>query len=245
MEMQSGFLLLALNYLKLNPDVAGVGGKLLDTSIKTAEGKRRYSIAAAQRQTMKVSDLGGGGLYRREAVDSVGYLAHRWLPACEEAELGARLRAAGWRLIRLSDTAAFHTGYSESNFQMFNRLWRNRRMQAYGMYLRTAFRRPWWWLSVRQLWPIFAAPILHVAAVILAIGAVYLEVITIEPSLIASEFIIWLGVVAALAVRKKSVPDALLSVYEWNCYAVAAILGFMRSIPDPMIPIKARELTKH
>lgn len=245
MELQSGFLSLALNYLNLNPDVAGVAGKLFDTCIRTAEGRRRDSIAAAQRQAMEVSDLGGGGLYRREAVDSVGYLAHRWLPACEEAELGARLRAAGWRLIRLPNTAVFHTGHSESNLQMFNRLWRNRRMQAYGMYLRTALWRPWWWLSVRQLWSIIAAPILHVAAVILAIGAVYLEVITIVPALIAGEFIIWQGVVAVLAIRKKSVPDALLSVYEWNCYAIAAIFGFMQSIPDPMIPIKARELTKN
>lgn len=244
MELQPGFLLLALEYLKLNPDVAGVAGKLLETSIKTADNKRRALIAAEQRQITEVADLGGGGLYRREAIESVGYLAHRWLPACEEAELGARLRAAGWRLIRLPDIAVLHTGYSESNFQMLSRLWRSRRMQAYGMYLRTAFRRPWWWLSVRQLWPIFAAPILHIVAAILVVVAMYQEVIAIIPALIIAELVVWLGAIAALAAKKKSLFDALLSAYEWNCYAVAALVGLMRSIPDPMIPIKARELTK-
>lgn len=245
MELQSGFLSLGLDYLESNPDVAGVAGKLHETSIKTADNKRRAIIAASQQQIMEVLDLGGGGLYRREAIESVGYLAHRWLPACEEAELGARLRAAGWRLIRLPNTAVLHTGYSESNFQMLSRLWRSRRMQAYGMYLRTALWRPWWWLSVRQLWSIFAAPILHATAVILAIGVAYFGMVTIVPALICAELIVWSGTIAALVVRKKSILYALLSAYEWNCYAVAAIFGFMRSIPDPMIPIKARELTKH
>jgi len=245
MGLQPGFLSMALDYLKLNPDVAGVSGKLLETSIKTADNKRRALIAAAQQQVVEVADLGGGGLYRREAIESVGYLAHRWLPACEEAELGARLRAAGWRLIRLPDIAVLHTGYSESNFQMLSRLWRSRRMHAFGMYLRTAFRRPWWWLSVRQLWPIFAAPILHILAMILAVGAVvYIEITTITLALIVAEIILWLGTVAALVARKKSLFDALLSAFEWNCYAVAALVGFMQSIPDPTIPIKARELTK-
>ena len=246
MELQPDFLSLALDYLESNPDVAGVAGKLLDTHIKTADDKRRASKATAQQQIMEVPDLGGGGLYRRKAIESVGYLAHRWLPAREEAELGARLRAAGWRLIRLPEIAVLHTGHSESNFQMLCRLWRNRRMHAYGMYLRTAFRRPWWWLSVRQLWFIFAASVLHVTAGILAVGAAsYSEVITIAPALIIAESSVWLAAILILVVKKKSVSDAILSACEWNCYTLAAILGFMQSIPDPSIPINARELTKH
>lgn len=246
MILQPGFISLALNYLESNPDVAGVAGKLLETSVKTADNKRRIAIAAAQQQIMEVSELGGGGLYRREAIESVDYLAHRWLPACEESELGARLRASGWHLIRLPDIAVLHTGYSESNFQMLRRLWRNRRMHAYGMYLRTAFRRPWWWLSVRQLWFIFAASVLHVTAGILAVGAAsYSEVITIAPALIIAESSVWLAAILILVVKKKSVSDAILSACEWNCYTLAAILGFMQSIPDPLIPINARELTKH
>ena len=246
MVIQPGFLSVALNYLESNPDVAGVAGKLLDTCIKTLDDKRRVFVATAQQQIMEVPDLGGGCLYPREAIKSVGYLAHRWLPACEEAELGARVRAAGWRLIRLPEIAVLHTGHYESNFQMFSRLWRNRRMHAYGMYLRTAFGNPWWWLSVRQVRFVFAAPALHVVAGILAaVCVMYLEALKIIPALAVVETLIWLGVTTVLALKKGSVIDAILSIYGLHCYAFAAALGFIQSISDPMIPINAREFTKH
>ena len=194
---------------------------------------------------MEVSELGGGGLYRRKAIESVGYLAHRWLPACEEAELGARLRAAGWRLIRLSNIAVYHTGHSENNFQMLCRLWRSRRMHAHGMYLRTALGRSWWWLSLRQVWWVFAAPMLHAIAGMLAVVGMYLEPIETIPALIVAELFVWIGVIVVQAVRKKSISDAVFSVYMLHCLALAQVLGAMQPIPDPMIPINARELTKH
>lgn len=245
MILQTGFLSEALRFLESNSDVAGVAGKLMDVSIRTAADKRRVSAAKVLQQIIEVSDLGGGGLYRRSAIESVNYLAHRWLPACEESELGARLRTRNWRLVRLPQIAVLHTGYAENNFQMLYRLWRNRRMHAYGMYLRSAFGHPWWWISVRQAWFVFAAPILHVAAAVLAVGVIYFEMIATIHAVIVAEFFVWAGGVAVLTVRKKNIIDAILSVYEWNLYALAAVLGAMQSIPDPMIPIDAQELTKY
>ena len=246
MVLQPDFLSLALNYLESNSDVAGVAGKLLDTSIKTmADKRRRAFVETMQQQVMEVSELEGGGLYRRKAIESVGYLAHRWLPACEEAELGVRLRTAGWRLVRLSNIAVYHTGHSESNFQMLCRLWRSRRMHAYGMYLRTALGHPWWWLSLRQVWWVFVAPMLHAIAGMLAVGGMYLESIQAMPALIATELFVWMGVIVVQAVRKKSISDAVFSVYMLHCFSLAQILGATQSISDPMIPISAHELTKH
>lgn len=245
MVIQSGFLIEAMSYLESSPDVAGVAGKLIDTNIQTLADKRRASAASALRQSEEVGQLDGGGLYRRKAIESVNYLAHRWLPACEEAELGARLKANGWRLVRLPLVAVYHTGHSESHFQRLKRLWRNRRMHAYGMYLRTAFGQPWWRFCVRQTWFVFAAPILHLTAMIFAIIAAYFEAMTFIPIFIIAECLIWLGVIAILAIRKKSLADALLSAYTWNVYVIAAVLGAMQSIPDPSIPIDAQELTSN
>ncbi|MDV6340809.1 glycosyltransferase [Nitrosomonas sp. Is24] len=244
MVLQPGFLLTALNYLESNPDVAGVAGKLIDTSINNWADKRRASEAEALQQIKEVVELGGGGLYRRKAIESVGYLAHRWLPACEEAELGDRLRAKGWRLVRLPEVAVFHTGYSESTSQMLFRLWRNRRLHAYGMYLRSALGHPWCWLSMRQAWFVFAAPMLHIVAGVLAVLIINLKTITVLPAVAGAEFLVWLGGITVLAVKKKSITNAILSVYGWNFFALAAILGAMKSIPDPMTPINAQELTK-
>lgn len=244
MVLQPGFLSAALDYLESNADVAGVAGKLLDTSINNWADKRRASEAEALQEIKEVSELGGGGLYRRKAIESVGYLAHRWLPACEEAELGDRLRAKGWRLVRLPEIAVLHTGYSESTSQMLFRLWRNRRLHAYGMYLRSALGHPWCWLSMRQAWFVFAAPILHIVAGVLAVLIINLKTITALPAVVVAEFLVWLGGITVLAVRKRSITNAILSVYGWNFFALAAILGAMKSIPDPMTPINAHELTK-
>ena len=245
MVMQSGFLIEAMRYLESNPDVAGVAGKLIDTHIQTLADKRRAFAASALQQSEEVGQLDGGGLYRRKAIESVDYLAHRWLPACEEAELGARLRANGWRLVRLPYVAVHHTGHSESNFQRLKRLWRNRRMHAYGMYLRTAFGQPWWWFCVRQTWFVFAAPILHLTAVIFAIIAAYWGAMAFMPVFIIAECLVWLVGITILAIRKKSLADALLSACAWNLYMIAAVLGAMRPIPDPSIPIDAQELTSN
>jgi GT2 family glycosyltransferase len=245
MVLQAGFLSIALNYLESNPDVAGVAGKLLDASINTWADKRRASEAEALQQVKEVLELGGGGLYRRKAIESVGYLAHRWLPACEEAELGVRLRTQGWRLVRLPNVAVLHTGYSESTSQMLLRLWRNRRLHAYGMYLRSAYGHPWWWLSVRQAWFVFAAPSLHILAAILAVMMVHREMITIIPALIIAEFLVWIGGITVLAIRRRSIVEAILSVYGWNLFAVAAALGAIHPVSDPTIPINAHEITVH
>ena len=244
MVLQPGFLAIAMQYLEANPGVGGVAGKLLDTSIKTAADKRRANNSKALQTIVEVSDLPGGGLYRRSAIDAVGYLAHRGLAACEEAELGARIRADGWRLVRLPDVAVLHTGHSEGNMIMLSRLWRNRRLHAYGGFLRSAIGHPWWWSSVRRVWHVFAPPAIHCAAVILGIAAATMGFLDLLSALVISEALVWFIALLALSIKKKNVLDAIFSIVEWHWYALAAIIGAVRPIPSPMTPVDGREITQ-
>lgn len=235
MILQPGFLPVALRYLQANPDVAGVAGKLVDASIKTVADKRRVDKANELRGVVEVSDLAGGGLYRRSAVESVGYLAHRGLPACEEAELGVRLRARGWRLVRLPDVAVVHEGHSENSMGMLRRLWRNRRMHAYGMFLRSALGKPWWWRSVRRIWFVFAAPAAHLVAV--AMGLLFASGKSVWTAMGIAEISVWLLVLLALSIRKRELSIAAFSIIEWHFYTVATVVGAGTSVADPMEPI--------
>ncbi len=142
-----------------------------------------------------MDELGGGGLYRREAIESVGYLAHRWLPAFEEAELGFRLRAAGWRLVRLPEAAVSHTGHVESSWGMVRRLWRNRRAHATGMFLRSAYRKAWWWRAVQYQWYVVFTPTIHLIVVGIAIllGGGFLD---IAETWLALELGVWMCLLA-------------------------------------------------
>lgn len=242
MVLQPGFLKHALDYLKANPSVAGVGGLLVDTQIHTSADKRRLQEYADITQVTSVDYLGGGGLYRASAIQSVGYLAHRWLKACEEAELGVRLRNSGWILSRLPMVAISHTGHNESSMGMLRRLWANGRMQAYGGFLRSAIGQPWWWKSVRIAWFVFAPLGFYLPVFLLTWLCTLLGISVVSGFLISITFMLG-ALLVALSVKKKSISEALVAVVAWHLFMFAAANTFFRAVPDPSTIIAAREIT--
>lgn len=242
MELQPGFIARALEVLAAEPDVAGVGGKLLDTQIRNAMDAKRAETVGSVNDPIEVNKLGGGGLYRREAIESVGYLAHRWLPAFEEAELGFRLHAAGWRLFRLPDVAVLHTGHAESNWGILRRLWKNGRAHAGGILLRLAFGKTWWWHAVRNQWPLVFTPAIHLTTFGIAVMRGGGLPDTLEAWLFL-EFGAWMCIWLALCIKKRNMALAGFSLVNWHILTVAALLGASRALADPNAPIAAREIT--
>lgn len=241
MELQPGFIAHALEYLEANASVAGVGGIIIDTRKITTEDKRRTEHYAAINDAVFVNHLGGGGLFRRNAIASVDYLADRRLIGCEETDLGMRLLTAGWRLVRLPIPAVRHTGHDESRLEMLCRLWRNGIMRAYGVLLRNALGRPWWWASIRHAWFVFAAPALYLIAIFFS----WLQVsIGIEPhrALLTSVPLLWGLIFLAMWKKKRDATDALFAIVAWHFYGTAAISGFLKKVADPHQPISACEI---
>lgn len=242
MQLIPEFLARAYAYLQDNPRVAGVGGRLIDTHVRTAADRQRTVYYGKLQGEQEVRSLGGGGLYRRDAIERVGYLSNRWLPAFEEAELAVRLHAAGYRLVRLGEPAILHSGHAETSMQMLMRLWRNRRIDASGMFLRSALGRPWFRQTVKACWFVFSAPIVYAAiALLMLCGALAgwpaLALAAIAPAG-------WVGVLALLSWRKRSLSAGLLGVLSWHVYALGALRGFFRVTSDPLRPIAAREIAR-
>ncbi len=242
MVLQPGFLKYALEYLKANSSVAGVGGLMIDTQTNTSADKRRAQEYATITQVSTVDYLGGGGLYRSSAIHSLGYLAHRGLKACEEAELGVRLRKSGWTLSRLPVIAISHTGHNESNIGMLWRLWRNGRMHAHGTFLRSALGQPWWWKSARIAWFVFAPLGLYSATIFIAWLCTLLGMSVIKAFLLAIAIVLG-SVFVVLSVKKRSISEAVLAIVAWHFYMIAAAIAGIRAVPDPFKTIMARELT--
>jgi GT2 family glycosyltransferase len=238
MVLQPGFLAEALACLERDPRLAGVGGKLFDHRLRTASDARRAEQAARLTQPVEVTELGGGGLYRLSAIQAVGYLAHRWLAAFEEAELGMRLHAAGWRLLRLPTPAVVHKGHNETNLAMLRRLWRNGRAQAGGTLLRSALGRPWFLHAARKQAYVLAVPLLHGAAALAALAGHTAALPA--PALYSA---VCLAFVVLLAARQRDLKAGLWSTLTWHFFAAAALQGFLRPVPDPYQPIRGKELT--
>src|SRR5262249_3414297 len=98
MALKPAFLAAAVQFLDNHPDVAGGGGMLTEQETANLECVKRSANEYSVRRPGLVTRLDGGGVYRRAAIESVGYLADRNMHGSEELELGARLIARGWRL---------------------------------------------------------------------------------------------------------------------------------------------------
>lgn len=237
MVLQPGFLAEALARLQADASLAGVSGRVLDVAINTGSDARRAAAARAQVANAFVKELGGGGMYRVSALRKTGYLAHRGLAAFEEAELGARLVSDGWRLLRLARPAVMHEGHVETNWQMLSRLWRNRRAHATGAVLRSALGRPWFWVLARKQAYIAVIPAVWMLSLVVA------SVFRLDQSgFFAVLLLLISSLTALLAIRKRGVGPALWTLVFWHYFSVAALLGFLPPVIDPMRPIAGREV---
>src|SRR4051812_46633710 len=87
MEMKPGFLRAAIQFLESHPDVAGVGGMPTEHETSNLEYVKRIAHENSVRRPGLVTRLDGGGVYRRAAIEAVGYLTDRNIHGSEELEL--------------------------------------------------------------------------------------------------------------------------------------------------------------
>jgi len=140
-QVYSDWLPQALDFLRQNLEVAGVGGTLdefyLDEEGQPAgEVYHRYSV----RRATQVTALGGNGLYRRAALDRVGTF-HPYLAWREEAELALRLRKAGYTLWQLPLSMAQHLSSPRSTFREAMRRFQVGFYPKAGRTLRAAYKQ--------------------------------------------------------------------------------------------------------
>lgn len=232
MRMCPDFISSGISFLENNATYAGVGGKLIDTQIFSSEDARRLEIYSNIDDSKEVTHLGGGGIYRREAIESVGYFGHQGLCAFEEAELGVRLVNKGWKLIRLSQNSVFHTGHNETTLKRLIRLWKNGRMQAHGMFIKSSLSKPWWNLVLKQLWFVFA-PILLNLFFIALILVLSLNINIDLYFVCISYFLMWGGILLALTIKRKNLKGSAVSILTWHIACLAAMSVVFKQPQNP------------
>jgi len=167
--------------------------------------------------------LNGGGLYRTDAIAAAGgYAADLNLKAYEEAELGMRLRSAGYRLQRLPMVAARHTGHSLGTLALLARHWRSRRAMAAGVLLRGAWGKPWFASAVHEMR--FGLAMLGYWLLLLLLAVAVIGGVA-PAGLAAAALLLPVLIWALLAVRKRSVRHASLSLLDWHVLMLAMLLG--------------------
>ena len=230
MQLQPGFLRAALDFLDGHPEVGGVGGRIVEMNLHCMEYRERALRNAAHLAPGEVDRLDGGGLYRREAVQQAGWLSDRNLHAYEEFDLAVRLRAAGWKLVRIPVDAVSHFGHDAPPYQLLLRRWRSKYVWGLGELLRGAIGRPHWrlvWRDLRELKLYLAV----VAWWVVLLSSVAWPLPGLERALAA--FAIALLPFVAIGVKKRSVARAVYSVVSWNFNAAGMVRGLFRSRTAP------------
>ena len=235
MQLLDGFLEEALDILAQRPDVAGVGGRVVELNTESLEYVSREQRAAAHRHAGSVDRLDGGGLYRRSAIEAAGYFSDRNLHSYEEYDLGVRLRSLGWKLWRLPHGAVNHFGHDAPPYRLLMRRWRTRYVCGLGELIRAAAGQPrlpmvlagltelrlylavvFWWavLFSVPLWPLSVVARVMIFGLILAFP------------------------VAVMTWRKRSFNQALYAVVSW-CFHSAGLLRGLLQKPRPQSDVIA------
>ncbi len=232
MRLHAGFIEAAMHELEADPALAGVGGHFEHLNRDTLEFRRRSLNERKAVDAGETDRLNMGGLYRRSAVEQVGYFADRNLHAFEEFELAVRLAGKGWRLKRLAMTAADHDDHKLPDRTLMLRRWSSGYASGHGELLRAALGRPYFVAVVRGVRLIWLT-----ALVYCWIGTILATVISGLPYRWPLAFLVAAMPFAIMMARRRHVRLGIHSVLMWIMAAAAFPFGFFRRRKNPASPI--------
>jgi glycosyltransferase involved in cell wall biosynthesis len=228
-EIRSEWVRAAVAYLEAHPTVAGVAGKLHEIYF---EGDRQVGenpdCFGAGPEPEEVDQLGGNAIYRRAALDAVG----SWNPyvvSYEEAELAERLRLAGGSVVRLPIVLGTHRTGRPGTLAELRRRRRENLIKGYGQALRLGLRNGTFRVHAGRMtrYLQFIAGCAAGAVALLA-GAV-----TGNWWLVAAWLLGVAALLAAFAVKSRSITKPLALVLDWAFWSGPLVRGFLERPRDP------------
>ncbi|HBR6975538.1 TPA: glycosyl transferase, partial [Klebsiella aerogenes] len=226
MELEPGFLDTAVEFLETHPEYAGVAGSVeMDdaSNYEFKSRKQRLHLIYPQGDT---DHLGGGGLYRREAIEKIGYLTNLNLHGYEEAELGIRLQAAGYKLHRLAAPYFSHASYTMPTFKMLAYRWKNGFLWAPGELLRNCWGKAHFPAALR----IVRNELLFTLYLLVLL----ICLLTFNGKVIAIALLPLLAFIALKAIKNKSLRDGVQSAINLSLFSAGLLRGVINSVRDPM-----------
>lgn len=236
MVLDPAFITAGLAFLRDNPDYAAVGGRVIEAQTQSIEFelRARSDLEKGSALAGDVDRLDCGGLYRCAAIRSVGYFADRNLHAFEEFELGARLRAQGWKLARIDQLAVHHYGHAVGGYRLMLKRLRSGYAGGPGEVVRAGLRRRHQGQIVRNFSQLRNG---------LAVWAWW---ICLLACMLCGQWRLFVGLLAVpiafLSWRRGGLRLGLYSLATWNVNAIGLIQGMVRARIAPTQPVAAKAL---
>ncbi len=225
MQMLDTFLPKAIEFMQKNLQAAGVGGTVIEMNTESLEFQARTERASNHMQKGTVDRLDMGGLYRKTAIESVGYFSDRNLHSYEELDLAVRLRTQGWQLHRIDAEAVRHWGHEAPPYQLLIKRWRSGYINGLGELLKAALGKPHFKLILKDVKELR----IYLAVILWWLFLIILPFSEITQTLKLS---LWIGALVmpllVMTLKKRDLKKGLFSIISWNFNAVGLIRGFSR-----------------
>ncbi len=227
MQFVDGFMKSAIAYMDFHPEVGGVAGIIKELGGGSYEFEARKDKNPQWATAGELPWLEMGGLYRRDALESVGYFSNRNLHAFEEQELGMRLSSSGWKLVRLSETSVLHYGHTDDTMKLLARRWRSKYINGSGELFRTSIGKPYFIRVVKSQINLIAMLGLWVG---ILLGLFFLPWSKIPLILFVLVFAV---LTAVMVIKKKSLKNALTGMIYWQFRTAGFLRGLLAPQLDP------------
>lgn len=237
MELSGQFVAKAVDFMRSHPDVAGVAGLVEELGGGNYEFEARKSQGASWGTAGVQRWLDMGGLYRRDALNRVGYFSNRNLHACEEQDLGMRLGLIGYRLVRLPIPAVRHYGRREASWTLMRRRFASHYSDGPGELARAALGTPLLWRALRSHAKLVAMAGLWLATAIgLALAPWHPGPLVFFGSILA-------GVALAMLAKKRSLALAAMGLANWALRTAGFVRGLFNRQKPPQTWLESTVVT--
>ena len=200
--------------------VAGVGGNIIEKSKDNLAFQVRSKYHIVNKIT-EVNQLGMGGLYRRNAIEDVGYFSNPYFFAYEEYDLGAKLSKEGYKLIRIPEKMIEHFGDETNPFQTLASRWKSRYLFGSGQYLRRSVEDKHFMKTFNEL------KIYIITLVWIVIGFLSLVSLIWSYKFLITYAIITFTIAVLLLIKKRDFKRLSFSFFSWNMQSLGTVVGFL------------------
>ena len=229
MELCSGWLAKAIALLDASCDVAAVSGPWIDLPTNTTgDAEPTSEILAAGQEMEEVCTVGGAAIYRRSVLEKVGPF-NPYLYSDEEPELCVRIRHAGYRIVRLKYTIAYH--YSDPKHAVSTVLSRRRRNLYLGLGQVIRYH-----LGSELLWPYIRQRgygCVPGFGLVVGLTALLATAVTHRRLWFSLWLLVLIGLAIGDGIRKRSAYRVLLSVVIRMVTVEGTIRGLLIAPDDP------------
>lgn len=229
MSLEKGFLEKGIDILQRDQSAAGISG--IGKEIFLDNGRERVNtlnLYRTKNALSKVNFLGGAALYKKGALmDARNF--NPYLSACEENELGQRLRQKGYSLLSLPYPMVTHYTADIGEWKEFLRKKKANLYSGIGEAIRISRSLPYF-IEILQYYKEFSFFLFYMLYIFSLSGYAvisgcwkYLFYLPLPTMLL---FLL-------LAIKKRRAKNAFLSLLKWHIISFEIIRGYLRHPENP------------